>query len=234
MPKARVPHRKENGTALKRCTKCTTWKALRGFSKQKAKWDKLNPWCKGCCALYYEENKESIAAKQRSYKRKNAEKISSYLRKYNEQNKEKIKQLRKESRKENPTYRLTGNMRNALRQSLKKAKLKKNNRTFKYISCSPSFLLERLEKMRIERGLGEDYHIDHMMPIDSFDLTNAEELRCCWNWSNLQALSPKENREKSNKVIYDMKWTGEEWVIRTKKGNGLYRPTALFRSVLFV
>jgi len=47
-------------------------------------------------------------------------------------------------------------------------------------------------------------------------------------------LSPEDNLAKADKIIYDMKWTGDEWVIRTKEGNGLYRPTALFRSLLLV
>ena len=112
----------------------------------------------------------------------------------------------------------------------------KNEKTFKIISCSPSFLLERLEKMRIQRGLGENYVVDHMMPIDSFDLKDEEELRRCWHWSNLQALLPEANARKNNQLLYDMRWNEkrDEWWIRNKDNKGPYRPTALFQSLLLV
>ena len=358
MPKVTPPHRVENGTALKRCSKCKDWKPVGQYYKEKPKWDGLKSACKECeyarkrkyyaqnsekilakarryqeenrerraaksrkyyeknkeklvaksrkyyeknkanivaksrkyyeknkeklvakSRKYYEKNKEKIAdyrckyieknkekiaakareyneknkvkisARRREYQRKNAEKISSYLRKYNEKNKEKLvaKRQRKEvkerinkrlreRRKEDPQFRLTNNMRNALKRSLQKAKTKKKQTSFKYFYCSPSFLFERIEKMRVERGLNEDFHVDHMLPLDSFDLSNPEQLKRAWHWSNLQAISPKENLRKSNKVIYDMRWSEkrDQWLIRNEQGKGPYRPTALFRSLLFV
>jgi hypothetical protein len=186
---------------------------------------------------YYQENRSKINCKCRKYYQQNKEKCLESIRKYHEENKEKITDYRRkyfrERRKEDPQFRLTNNIRGALGMCLKKARLEKNDRTFKYISCSPSFLLERLEKMRIERGLTE-YHIDHMMPLSSFDLSDPKQLRRAWHFSNLQLLSAVDNLKKSNKIIYDMKWARDEWVIRTMKGNGLYRPTALFRSLLLV
>jgi len=193
---------------------------------------------KGC--KYYQENKEKIKERVSRYYQENKEKCNARQCKYDEKNKEKITVYKKtwsrKKRKEDPQFRMSGRIRAGVRNSLIKAKLKKNNRTFKYISCSPSFLLERLERQRIERGLNEDYHIDHMMPIDSFDLTNAEELRRCWHWSNLQALLPKENLRKGKQILYDMRWNEkrDEWWIRNKDNKGPYRPTALFQSLLLV
>lgn len=284
MPKITRHKFDANGTELKRCSKCKVFKALGGFSKNKASWDGLRSACVECRKLqkhkYQEENRERLAAKSREYRKKNKEESNARQRKYYEKNKEKsnarsreynkrnkekikankreyreknkeimafkrriynqrkdvkerVNKRSRERRKEDPLHRLTLNIRRALYKSLKRAKLKKENRTFKYVSCSPNFLLERLERQRIERGLSE-YAVDHMLPIDSFDLKDAEELRRCWHFSNLQALSPEDNLRKSNKILYDMKWAGDEWVIRTKEGNGLYRPTALFRSVLVV
>lgn len=263
MTKARVPHRFDaNGTARKRCSNCKYWKPVGFFSKEKAKWDGLKSACKECGRAqkiksdkeyyrknkakinaqnrkYREKNKEKLTAKKREYIEKNKGKVAARIRKYRKKNKEKINQQRnlqrKKRRKEDPQYRLTANMRKALYHSLKRAKTKKQNTTFKYISCSPSFLLERLEKMRIERGLSE-YAVDHMMPLDSFDLSDPEELRRAWHFSNLQSLSGEDNFKKSNKVIYDMKWCTkrDQWLIRNKDNKGPYRPTALFQSLLLV
>jgi len=202
---------------------------------------------------YRENNKKEINARERKWREKNKEIIAAKQRKYREDNKEimtfkkriylqrkdvkeRANKRSRERRKEDPLYRLTLNMRCALHKSLKSAQLKKNNRTFKYISCSPSFLLDRLERQRKERGLDEDYHIDHMLPIDSFDLKDAEELRRCWHWSNLQSLDPEDNLRKSNNIIYDMRWheKRDEYWIRNKDNKGPYRPTALFQSLLLV
>ena len=277
-----TPHRKENGTELKRCSKCKEWKVLGEYHIDKSKKDGLRTICKVCREVndlqYRRKHKEQIAQRMKKYYNSNTSTIKKKRKEYYEENKKSvnenkrkryredieyaeqrrkcqrqhIKHLKKnepdkyravQNRKnewskrkarKDPCYRMSRCISSGVRNSLKKAKLKKNNGSFKYISCSPSFLLERLEKMRIERGLNEDYHVDHMKPLASFDLSDPEELRRAWHFSNLQSLSPEDNLAKADKIIYDMKWTGDEWVIRTKEGNGLYRPTALFRSLLLV
>jgi hypothetical protein len=187
---------------------------------------------------YYQENKEKCNARQCEYDEKNKEKVTVYKKTWGQRKevKERINKRTRKRRKEDPQFRMSGRIRSGVRNSLKRAQTKKKQTSFKYISCSPSFLLERLERQRIERGLNEDYHIDHMMPIDSFDLKDAEELRRCWHWSNLQALDPEDNLRKSNKILYDMRWNEkrDEWWIRNKDNNGPYRPTALFQSLLLV
>ena len=90
MPKI-TPHRVENGTALKRCSKCKDWKQLGEYHKDKGKWDGFQSACKKCgrAPEYYEKNKVKLAAKQREYREKNKAKISDRDRKYREKNKTK-------------------------------------------------------------------------------------------------------------------------------------------------
>ena len=40
------------------------------------------------------------------------------------------------------------------------------------------------------------WHIDHIKPCISFDLTKEEEQKKCFHWSNLQPLWAKENIAK--------------------------------------
>lgn len=49
--------------------------------------------------------------------------------------------------------------------------------------------------------LGE-IHIDHIVPLSSFDLANPDELRRAWAMTNLRPLWAKDNLNKSNKRIY--------------------------------
>ncbi|HUS49173.1 MAG TPA: HNH endonuclease signature motif containing protein [Candidatus Paceibacterota bacterium] len=50
-------------------------------------------------------------------------------------------------------------------------------------------------------GKRTDWHIDHIRPISSFDLTKEEEILKAWNPENLRWLPAKENLLKSNKIM---------------------------------
>ncbi len=48
------------------------------------------------------------------------------------------------------------------------------------------------------------WHIDHIKPIDSFDINKKEDIEVCFNWKNLQPLEKTKNMEKSNKIIEEL------------------------------
>ena len=50
------------------------------------------------------------------------------------------------------------------------------------------------------RGV-KGWHIDHIIPCDSFDLTKLEEQKKCFHYSNMQPLWWYENLAKSNKTL---------------------------------
>lgn len=43
------------------------------------------------------------------------------------------------------------------------------------------------------------WHIDHIRPCASFDLTDSEQQKCCFHWTNLQPLWATENWRKNDK-----------------------------------
>ncbi len=45
----------------------------------------------------------------------------------------------------------------------------------------------------------ENIHIDHIKPVNKFDLNNEEELLACCHFTNLQPLLAKQNLQKSGK-----------------------------------
>lgn len=47
---------------------------------------------------------------------------------------------------------------------------------------------------------GPIWHIDHIKPCASFDLTNPEQQKICFHWTNLQPLFEVENKSKGARV----------------------------------
>lgn len=48
------------------------------------------------------------------------------------------------------------------------------------------------------RNQGSYWHMDHIKPCDSFDLTNEEEQYECFNWKNIRPLYGPDNISKGN------------------------------------
>jgi hypothetical protein len=59
------------------------------------------------------------------------------------------------------------------------------------------------------KNRGTYWHIDHIKPCSSFDLTNQEEIYKCYNWRNLRPLEKTENIIKSNFIDNDIILTFE-------------------------
>lgn len=153
--------------------------------------------------------------KQKIYRLNNKEKIREYRqrpeviarRKANRlKNKDKInankKYQEKLKRNTDPSYKLIINQRTRINQVLKRYKTKK---TLDLLGCSPQFLREHIEKQFTEGMNWDNYgkygwHIDHIKPCASFDLTDIEQQKICFHYTNLQPLWAEENLRKSNKI----------------------------------
>lgn len=73
------------------------------------------------------------------------------------------------------------------------------------LGCSTLMLRRHLES-QFQRGMtwknyGTKWHVDHILPVSSFDHTDIEQVKRCWHFSNLRPLCAIENRRKSNKII---------------------------------
>jgi len=81
---------------------------------------------------------------------------------------------------------------------------KKNKHTMEYLGCSRDeyikWLLNNNNNFNLENR-GKDWHIDHVIPLSTFELENEEQQLIAFNWRNTAPLSVKENLKKSNKII---------------------------------
>jgi hypothetical protein len=154
-----------------------------------------------------QENKEREKERRIKWFNKNRDKINEIRRRYKKCEKAKAKRL-EESRKWLSTTR--GRIENSLRSRLHSAIngqfTKKACRTSALIGCSTETLISRIESMFLPGMKWENYgkygwHIDHIKPCSSFDLSDEQQQLECFNYKNLQPLWAEDNLRKSNKII---------------------------------
>lgn len=201
---------------MKQCTKCNNYKILECFSKDQKRPDGLQLSCKECNRLYYEKNKEKIKeykelhkkSKQeydQSYRKNNQSSIQLKDKTYYANNKETIKKRVSEWQKKQAKeshYRITKSLRDRLRKAIKNGQ--KNGSAIKDLGCSIEEFKKYLEtlfdiNMSWDNHGFDGWHIDHIKPLCTFDLTNIEEFKKACHYSNLQPLWATENLAKAKK-----------------------------------
>ncbi len=111
-----------------------------------------------------------------------------------------INARKKRRRETDPAFLIIERLRCRLNQYVKIHALKKLAHTDELIDMAPSALAKYL-KAQIPRGCKlNDYHIDHIFPMTSYNLVDIDEQKRCMHWSNLQMLSCTDNISKSNRL----------------------------------
>lgn len=79
----------------------------------------------------------------------------------------------------------------------------KTKHSIEYLGCSSDdyfkWILNYNENCNLENH-GNEWHIDHVIPISKFDLNNQDEQTLAFNWRNTMPLSCKENLSKNNRI----------------------------------
>jgi hypothetical protein len=95
-------------------------------------------------------------------------------------------------------------LRTRLASALRSKNIKKQYKIQTLLGCTVKELKQYLESKFQKEMSWENYglkgwHIDHIIPCTSFDLTKKEEQRKCFHYTNLQPLWCNENLRKSGK-----------------------------------
>lgn len=188
---ARKRQRKYRNSNREKCRKATrAWAA----ANKKAVGDSYKIWARQnrgkrneINARWLKANKDIRNLRRRDARIKNPEKVRM-----------------QDSRKFlNPNARLVASMRTRISKALKESGVKKDQRTFSFIGCAVSELKQHLEKQFQPGMTWENYgfygwHVDHIKPCASFDLTNPEQQKVCFHFSNLQPLWAADNIRKGD------------------------------------
>ena len=141
----------------------------------------------------YLKHKQEYLLRANKYYIKNKEKVIEQGRIYNNMR-----------RKTDIKYKILCNLRRRLNHTITKGF--KSAKTLELLGCSVNFLKKYLES-RFKEGMNWNnygmfgWHIDHIMPCNSFDLTRPEEQIKCFNYTNLQPLWAKENSVKHTSIL---------------------------------
>ena len=156
-------------------------------------------------------NKEYMSKKSKVWYEQNKEHRKEYMKEYRKKNIDKIRETKRnyeKTRKTNdPLYKLINNFRTAIYQVLKERNIQKNGHYFEILNYTPEQLIEHLENKFTGDITWDNYgewHVDHIIPISSFDIKEIgdKEFNKCWALENLQPLWGDENIRKSNKIVY--------------------------------
>jgi hypothetical protein len=156
-----------------------------------------------------EKNKEKLNEYVKTWYEQNKEYRKKYIKEYRENNVDKIRQIKRDYERKrkasDPLYKLITNFRTAIWTVLKESNVDKYGHYFDVLQYSPEELINHLEKQFKDDMNWDNYgvwHVDHKLPITSFDIEEMgdEEFMKCWSLDNLQPMWGEENIRKSNKI----------------------------------
>ena len=193
---------------VKVCSKCRIVQMRTNFHKNNQSLDGLRSICKSCCRIYYIENRdhqlEYSKRYSKRYQEQNREKILEYMKRYNQEHREQHCEYQKNRRQTDLMYKFATNLRSRTYYAFKTQNVIKNNKTLDLLGCSQQFFKNWIEfqlygDMTLD-NYGQVWHIDHCLPVSSFDLFNEDEMKRCFNWKNLRPMYSKDNIEKRDKI----------------------------------
>lgn len=185
----------------KKCTGCGEVKGIDGFYNNRNIIDGKAVRCIVCVKeekdLWLAENKEKDKATKKIYASK-------------PENKQRKQERSQERMANDPNYKLARQLRDRLQKAVKGNQ--KTGSAVNDLGCSIPELRKHLEsQFRHDLNTGEmmdwnnwafkGWHIDHIIPLASFDLTDREQFLKACHYTNLQALWWWENLEKADKIM---------------------------------
>jgi len=167
----------------------------------KRQWTFLNKERKKLLDL---KNKDRINFKRSEWRKsKRGKKLNSIrCKKYREKYRQQLTKKYLDKRKKDPNFKLLTILRGRIYDVLRGHN--KSNSTKNMLGCTIEEFWIHLEKTfkpgmtRENHGL---WHVDHIKPCASFDLTKPEEQAKCFHYTNLQALWAHENLSKKDKIL---------------------------------
>ena len=154
---------------------------------------------------WHKANREKALAQQKIYYEANSKKLIARAKVYYEANSKKVMARAKVYRADNPQARAAEALRNRIRLAIRAAGATKSAGSLELLGASIEEVRAHLEA-QFKLGMTWDnwsihgWHIDHIKPCASFDLTDPEQQKACFHYTNLQPLWAKDNLSKHDRL----------------------------------
>jgi hypothetical protein len=181
-------------------------KSREATKKYMAEWRKNNPELnRERKRLDYIKNKEKVKAKQAQYRIEHRDEILARQKAYQRANRALINKTIKNRLKIDVNFKLREMIRCRIKTAL--ARGSKSSTSEILTGCKIDFLRNYIESMFTDGMSWENHgisgwHIDHIIPCASFDLTDIEQQKKCFHYTNLQPLWAAENLRKGDRMNY--------------------------------
>lgn len=198
------------------CKRCSKEKSKESYQRNRLK-------TLAAVKSYQDKNKDKISKKRKELRKNDGDRIRAMekisrdnnieahrecSRNYYHNNKDVVREKRrvyeKKRYKHDLDYRFRRNARRRILHALQNQDSYKEGSTVSLLGCTIHEAREHIEKSFTDNmswnNMGK-WEIDHIIPCASFDLTDPEQQKKCFHYSNLQALWAKDNKVKGNKIL---------------------------------
>lgn len=193
---------------MKQCSTCLIFKELDQFRLLKNKY--RQSYCLECekakSREWAKNNRAKATETARKYRQSNPEQHAEAVKRYNKAHPEKRRKTHRtyiaNRKMKDLNFKLACSVRSRLGTALKDNA--KSGSAVSDLGCSIPELKEHIEK-QWQEGMSWDnwtldgWHIDHIKPLASFDLTDLTQFKAAVHYTNLQPLWAEANLSKGKK-----------------------------------
>jgi hypothetical protein len=161
----------------------------------------------------YQQEKEVVKKKQRDYRKRDPQRYrdnhNRVQKEWRVKNKDRVRAIynrhMKKKRSSDVLFWLKCAVRERMCCALRKQSSAKSDRTIVLVGCTVSQLRRHLESLFLpgmtwdNRGI-HGWHIDHIIPVSRFDLSDPAQQAAAFHYTNLQPLWAKDNLRKGDRV----------------------------------
>lgn len=153
-------------------------------------------------ADYRRKHLGTVRRRAVEWRQRNLKSLAEYAKEY--KNRPDVKERRRKRDKarirENPQYALTRRLRTRLNRALRGQS--RTAPTLELLGCDLPFLIKHIES-QFQKGMTWEnrhrWHVDHIRPCASFDMSDPAQQRQCFHYTNLQPLWAIDNSRKHSK-----------------------------------
>ena len=169
-----------------------------------AEWRRINiDKARENASMWRKNNYEKKRRLNAEWRKHNLDKARESSNKWRSNNRKHSAEYKKRRRATDPEFKMISNIRASVSRILKNNT--KRGHTIELLGCSAEYLRHYLENQFTGDMNWDNYgpygwHIDHIIPLSYFDMSDPEQQRRAWHYTNLQPLWAADNIRKSNKI----------------------------------